>query len=192
MYINYYALWLTSTRWSHGYKSFSSLVAHVNYCHPNVWKAWHQGRRHKQQSHLCSTRGGGDLDVFFLKKKRPTMHDIQKKERHEWDCLVIILSALACIHHNLMHSVLNIWCDILILLLPDIWSSGFQPPQSQCDSLFKLFVEKDFATWVNKKKKKKLDTHQMLLHTTFPWIRAVTWQPCCLSIVVCFSSWEKN
>lgn len=92
------------------------------------------------------------------------------------------------VRHNLMRSVSNIWCDILILLLPDIRSCGFRPPRSQCDSLFKLlFVVKDFATWVNKKekrKKKKLDTHQMLLHTTFPWIRAVTWQPCCLSVAM--------
>lgn len=43
-----------------------------------------------------------------------------------------------------------------------------------------------FATWVNKKKKRRhfFRPDQMPLHTRFPWIRAVTWQRWCLSVVM--------
>lgn len=56
----------------------------------------------------------------------------------------------------------------------------FSPTES-IRLIIQAFWGEVFATCVNKKKG---DTDQMLLHTRFPWIHAVTWQPWCLSVVM--------
>lgn len=78
-----------------------------------------------------------------------------------------------CIKHMVWHSYpVTPWHTILWLSAPT--ESVWLIIQAVCG----------FCNMSKQKKKKKLNTHQMLLHTTFPWIRAVTWQPCCLSVVM--------
>lgn len=81
-----------------------------------------------------------------------------------------------CIKHMVWHAhPVTSWHTIL-------WLS---PPTQPAWLIIQAVCGEGFCNMSKQKwKKKKPGTHQMLLHTTFPWIRAVTWQPCCLSVVM--------
>lgn len=138
----------------------------------------------QQSNTICVALQEGMSEIWVLKKKwwhtHKATYDVCRQKRHGWGCLVIILLALACIQLSLMLSVSDIWCDHFILLLPDIRSSHLQPHRVNMTH-YSSFLMGGFC---NMSKWKKRNTDQMLSHTRFPWIHAVTWQPWCLSVVM--------